>query len=91
MTTEQLIWNGEGYAVADAWNSVSPEWPVQGEDSRWHHPAFAGQRVAFSGPRLDLGFLATEIDPAGVPVDEDGESDYSGLAVLPDGRVFRPL
>lgn len=89
--TTQLVWNGcDSDVVADERNSEAPEWPVQDQGGRWHHEQFKGQRVVFTQRSVHFGFLATEVNKAEVPTDEDGEMILDGLTMTDDGRVWRP-
>ena len=75
MHTEKLVWNGcDGYMLwADA---------VSDSDYRTDDAALYSTRETFRP------FDAEEIDPASLPV-EDGETNYDGIAMLPNGRCFR--
>jgi hypothetical protein len=71
----EIVWNGcDGYvAAADA--------DRLGYD-------FDGKSL-YHGSKSFQAFIAEEVAESDVPLDEDGEPDYDGLAVLPYGRVFR--
>lgn len=89
MSTEQIIWTGNEYEVADGMNSESPEWPVQDSGAHWNYEEFEGQRVVFRGNNVHFGILAEELAEAEVPREADGKMNLNDLYLCNNGRVYR--
>ncbi len=82
----QVIWNGtDAHVIANATNSVVPEWPVQDDEGHWHNESFPGQRVIFHQGKVFFGELLEEVSE--IPVDDDGEM-VDGYTVA-YGRFFK--
>jgi len=61
MTTQQIIWTGNEYEIADDRNSEIPDWPIQDAGARWHREEFPGQRVHFDRQNVYFGIAVEEI------------------------------